>query len=53
MLTGAEAIQLNSDLTSILGRTRGGLERPDGKPAEKARVSPFYWAAFVLSGDWR
>jgi CHAT domain-containing protein/tetratricopeptide (TPR) repeat protein len=32
---------------------RGGLERPDPKSHERDAVSPFYWAAFVLSGDWR
>jgi CHAT domain-containing protein/tetratricopeptide (TPR) repeat protein len=32
---------------------RGGLERPMPKPNADQRVSPFYWAAFVLSGDWR
>jgi CHAT domain-containing protein len=30
---------------------RGGLQRPDTRRA--GPVSPFYWAAFVLSGDWR
>jgi CHAT domain-containing protein len=32
---------------------RGGLVRPDLKSKEGDSVSPFYWAAFVLSGDWR
>jgi CHAT domain-containing protein len=32
---------------------RGGLVRPESKPREGDAVSPFYWAAFVLSGDWR
>jgi CHAT domain-containing protein len=32
---------------------RGGLERPAPQRQEGAPVSPFYWAAFVLSGDWR
>jgi CHAT domain-containing protein len=32
---------------------RGGLHRPDLAPREGRPVSPFYWAAFVLSGDWR
>ena len=32
---------------------RGGLVRPDKKWKEGDGVSPFYWAAFVLSGDWR
>jgi CHAT domain-containing protein len=32
---------------------RGGLQRPHLKPGERDPVSPYYWAAFVLSGDWR
>jgi CHAT domain-containing protein/tetratricopeptide (TPR) repeat protein len=32
---------------------RGGRQRPDPKSHERDPVSPFYWAAFVLSGDWR
>ena len=32
---------------------RGGLERPELKRKDGDAVSPFYWAAFVLSGDWR
>jgi len=32
---------------------RGGLVRPEVKLKEGDRISPFYWAAFVLSGDWR
>jgi CHAT domain-containing protein len=31
---------------------RGGLEPPE-RPAREGPVPPFYWAAFVLSGDWR
>jgi CHAT domain-containing protein/tetratricopeptide (TPR) repeat protein len=31
---------------------RGGLEPPE-RPKGEGPVSPFYWAAFVLSGDWR
>jgi CHAT domain-containing protein len=34
-----------------LGRTRGGLVRPDVEP--KGPLPPSYWAAFMLSGDWR
>jgi CHAT domain-containing protein/tetratricopeptide (TPR) repeat protein len=30
-------------------KPRGTLERP----APQGRPSPYYWAAFVLSGDWR
>jgi CHAT domain-containing protein len=32
---------------------RGGLQRPEPKSQEQGPVSPFYWVAFVLSGDWR
>jgi tetratricopeptide (TPR) repeat protein len=31
---------------------RGGLEPPES-PSKEGPVSPFFWAAFVLSGDWR
>jgi len=34
-----------------LGRLRGGLVRPDPEP--RGTLPPSYWAAFVLSGDWR
>ena len=34
-----------------LGRMRGGLERPNPEPG--GTLPPSYWAAFVLSGDWR
>jgi tetratricopeptide (TPR) repeat protein len=36
------------------GAARGGIVKlkvPKGKPAP--RLPPYYWAAFVLSGDWR
>jgi CHAT domain-containing protein len=32
---------------------RSGLVRPVAKLKKGDAVSPFYWAAFVLSGDWR
>jgi CHAT domain-containing protein len=32
---------------------RSGLQRPEAEPQKGDSVSPFYWAAFVLSGDWR
>jgi len=37
---------------------REGRKRGVGRDAEKvpgggARLPPMYWAAFVLSGDWR
>jgi CHAT domain-containing protein len=35
------------------GRERGLVRLDDDQPADPQRVSPYYWAAFVLSGDWR
>ena len=34
-----------------LGGMRGKLERPNAEL--KGPLPPSYWAAFVLSGDWR
>jgi CHAT domain-containing protein len=34
-----------------LGPLRGGLVRPEPEP--RGTLPPSYWAAFVLSGDWR
>jgi tetratricopeptide (TPR) repeat protein/CHAT domain-containing protein len=30
-----------------------GLSLVDDQPADSGALPPFYWAAFVLSGDWR
>jgi tetratricopeptide (TPR) repeat protein len=30
-----------------------GLKLAHGQPAQHKRLPPYYWAAFVLSGDWR
>ena len=36
------------------GPQRGmALVKPEGEPEKPRRVPPYYWAAFVLSGDWR
>jgi CHAT domain-containing protein len=32
--------------------TARGLDLPDA-PRDAQRSAPYYWAAFVLSGDWR
>ena len=33
----------------MLDPTNRGVERPK----DDKRLAPYYWAAFVLSGDWR
>ena len=33
--------------------TSRGLDIPPEEARGSQRASPFYWAAFVLSGDWR
>ena len=36
------------------GPKRGmAIVRKEGEPEKPRRVPPYYWAAFVLSGDWR
>jgi CHAT domain-containing protein/Tfp pilus assembly protein PilF len=35
------------------GNRKRGLDLVENKAAEDAPLSPFYWGAFVLSGDWR
>lgn len=30
-----------------------GLQREGAPPLDDGRLPPYYWAAFVLSGDWR
>lgn len=44
-------IELLND-KAIPGKRRG-MEFSTARPAKDQRPSPFYWAAFVLSGDWR
>jgi CHAT domain-containing protein len=35
------------------GIKRGMVRKEDGRPKGSLRTPPEYWAAFVLSGDWR
>lgn len=64
-LTKLEALRL-AQLTMIgqydpkQGKLRGGVTEQLANPLEalperrrEEALSPFYWAAFVLSGDWR
>src|SRR5262249_21749591 len=52
-LPAAEALR-QAQLTMLREGGRRGLEvLEDGQAAKSQRVPPYYWAAFVLSGDWR
>ena len=43
-----------AQLTMLREGVKRGLEIPDDQPPDKNhRLPPYYWAAFVLSGDWR
>ncbi len=54
----AEALR-KAQLAMLFGKTLAGKPRAVGKVPEKVpvgdgkRVHPYYWAGFVLSGDWR
>ncbi|MBY0232287.1 MAG: CHAT domain-containing protein, partial [Gemmataceae bacterium] len=54
----AEALR-RAQLAMLFGKTLDGKPRGAGTKPEKLpkddgkRLPPFYWAAFVLSGDWR
>jgi CHAT domain-containing protein len=41
-----------AQLWLLYGRPERGYVRTDG-PAKPVNLSPRFWAAFVLSGDWR
>jgi CHAT domain-containing protein len=59
-LTKAEALR-RAQLALMWGTVKDGKFRGPGKVPEKLpagvkpspRLPPLYWAAFVLSGDWR
>ncbi len=59
-LSRVEALR-QAQLAMLFGRALDGKPRGIGKGTEKfdtgekpaKRLPPFYWAAFVLSGDWR
>jgi CHAT domain-containing protein len=42
-----------AQLWMLSGRLSGDGARSESPSAEEIRVKPYYWAAFVLSGDWR
>jgi len=41
-----------AQLAMLRGELERGFKRLDDEPADR-RFPPYYWAAFVLSGDWR
>jgi CHAT domain-containing protein len=49
---GKLAALREAQLWMLNERGRRGLDLPDDGTAPQ-RLPPFYWAAFVLSGDWR
>ena len=60
VVSRAEALR-KAQLAMLFGKTLDGKPRGVGKAPEKlpmggdkrGRTLPYYWAAFVLSGDWR
>ena len=42
-----------SQLWMLNGRPERGYVRADTPAGKPTKLSPYYWAAFVLSGDWR
>jgi len=52
-LSRLEALR-QAQLSMLREGIKRGLDLPaDEPPDQQRRLSPFYWAAFVLSGDWR
>jgi CHAT domain-containing protein len=51
-MSRVEALR-QAQLTMLNEGVHRGLEKVDRPADAKKRLSPFYWAAFVLSGDWR
>ncbi len=52
-MSKVEALR-QAQLTMLREGIKRGLELPDDQPPDNAhRLPPYYWAPFVLSGDWR
>jgi CHAT domain-containing protein len=52
-LSRLEALR-QAQLTMLREGIKRGLELEAGQqPDQRRRLPPYYWAAFVLSGDWR
>jgi CHAT domain-containing protein len=52
-LSRVEALR-QAQLTMLREGIKRGLDLAAEQPADQQRrLPPFYWAAFVLSGDWR
>jgi CHAT domain-containing protein len=54
-LRGLTAEQIDQAVAGLPKGERGGVRPRAGGAAAEARpfAHPYYWAAFVLSGDWR
>jgi CHAT domain-containing protein len=50
-MSRVEALR-QAQLTMLREGVNRGIER-EGPEEENGRLPPYYWAAFVLSGDWR
>lgn len=50
-MSRADALR-QAQLAMLRGELVRGVVREDEDPAHR-RLAPYYWAAFVLSGDWR
>jgi CHAT domain-containing protein len=51
-MTKLEALR-EAQLWMLRERGPRGLTRLEDEKGLEKRLPPFYWAAFVLSGDWR
>ena len=54
MLSKLESLPPSRQLTMLREGVKRGLELPNDQPPDSSRrLPPYYWRAFILSGDWR
>jgi CHAT domain-containing protein/tetratricopeptide (TPR) repeat protein len=53
IISRAEALRQAQLMLIKEGKRRGLGKKGEKLPKEETRLPPLYWAAFVLSGDWR